>query len=82
MVIYRLSMTYLEIACLRIVIISIPYPNFRFDLIDNGDLSICRLSMTSLAEKKYILYNWYILQAFNFRYFHAPHDSTKITPFK
>ena len=29
-----------------------------------------------------ILYNWYFLQAFNFCYFCAPHDSTKITSFK
>ena len=29
-----------------------------------------------------LLYNWYFLQAFNFRYFRAPHDSAKITSFK
>ena len=34
------------------------------------------------AIRYQILYNWYFLQAFNFCYFRAPHDSTKITSFK
>ena len=29
-----------------------------------------------------ILYNWYILEAFNFCYFRPPHDSAKIASFK
>ena len=33
-------------------------------------------------EMLVILYSWYFLQAFNFRYFHAPIDSAKITSFK
>ena len=37
-------------------------------------------NQTSL--KKSILCNWYFLQAFNFCYFCAPHDSAKITSFK
>ena len=36
----------------------------------------------SLAILPGILYNWYFLQAFNFRYFRASHDSAKITSIK
>ena len=49
--------------------------------IDDGDdkMSFVLVSIMLLSG---ILYNWYILQAFNFRYSFPPYDSSKITSFK
>ena len=46
---------------------------------DRNDLCRCSLIYRIFCQ---VLYEWYFLHAFNFRYFHAPHDSAKMTSFK
>ena len=62
------------------------------DKLADEDVYSCFMTIMSGAKKfskpeakvsyGIILYNWCFLQDFNLCYFHAPHDSVKITSFK
>ena len=82
---YNLQLTLFYSECQ--ITLDLGWPSFREQKIHirnslNEISQLQIITVIGIHSTIMLLYNWYFLQAFNFRCFRTPHDSTKITSFK